>query len=108
MYTIAQLKEMDETTLRQLNRDVVTVIRNKVEMEQRRAANKFRLGDKATFRDKTGRTVVMEITKFNSKTVGGVELGADGRKTFRNWRVAPSLLSPIKSAAPSTPGAGGW
>lgn len=100
MLTIAQLRSMDETSLRTMNANIATVIREKIGQRQREAASAFRVGDQARFVH-NGRTVTIRIQRFNEKTVGGIELDASGNETRSKWRVAPSFLTKVE-AKPKT------
>jgi ribosomal 50S subunit-recycling heat shock protein len=96
MLTMAQLHAMDESTLRDLNRNVVEAIRTKVNGRVREAANDFRRGDKATFWHK-GRQWTIEIDRFNTKTITGTVLDAEGRRTLQTYRVPPTMLTKVKA-----------
>jgi hypothetical protein len=99
MLTMAQLHAMDESDLRTLNHNVVEAIRAKLVDKQREAANEFRRGDKATFWHR-GREWTIEIDRFNTKTVSGTVLNAEGKRTGQTYRVPPTMLRKVEPATP--------
>jgi 16S rRNA U1498 N3-methylase RsmE len=70
-----------------LNR-VAEILRERQQHLQKRAALKFRVGDRVKFSDKSGATIEGTITSFNPKTVAV-------KTAFGNWRVSPTFLKPV-------------
>lgn len=78
------LREMSVAELRMLNKDIVSEIKFRNDLDNQKAKAQFRVGDKVYFDGKRGR-VHGEITKINPKTIH-VKSG------FTTWRVSPTFL----------------
>ncbi len=74
--------------LRELNRMVVTEIRERNRVESIRAGSAFNVGDKLTFwSPKRGRQITIRAEKINAQSINGVCVDTGGK-----WKVHPSLL----------------
>ena len=75
----------------QLNRRIVERLKMLQAMQAHVEMMAFNLGARVSFDSQDGRQLGT-LTKYNRKTV--TVLGDDGRQ----WRMSPSLLSPVKDA----------
>ena len=61
---------------------------------QRRSALSFRVGDKVSFKSRSGDTITGTVSKVNQKTVA-VKTVSTLNSPASNWKVSPSLLRKI-------------
>jgi len=101
---LSKLNSLSTDTLQEMNRHIVGVLRHRQALTQMNAGAKLKINGKATFVDRLGRTVTVRVDKINVKSVNCSELNERG-VTTKNWRVAPTLLTPL-SDAPATVAAG--
>ncbi|MFT4064322.1 hypothetical protein [Paraburkholderia sp.] len=100
---IAKLQALSTYTLRQLNTNIVAILRHRQAQKQIEAGSKLRIGGRATFVSRDGRTVHVVVDKINVKSANCTMVDeATGRRIESGkWRVAPSLLTPFGAAAGS-------
>jgi hypothetical protein len=96
---LAKLNQLSTETLRQLNSNIVVVLRHRQAQTQITAGSKLRVGGKATFTDRSGRQITVIVEKINVKTANCTQVDADSGRRIESakWRVAPTLLTPVES-----------
>lgn len=104
---LSKLNALSSDTLRDMNRHICALLRQRATQQQFEAGNRLKVGQKVKFASK-GRWITGIVDKINVKTANLTELDANGARTFKTWRVSPSLLSPVTPpAAPPVMKAGG-
>jgi hypothetical protein len=86
MITNAQLHAMDINALRELNKNVVAIIKARQTKLAAAAATQFYPGQSVTFTGRYGNTIKGVVTKIKIKMIS-VDAGQQGR-----WNVAATLL----------------
>lgn len=89
MITTAQLHAMDINTLRELNKNVVAIIKARQTKLAAAAATQFYPGQSVAFTGRSGMTIKGTVTKIKIKMIA-VDAGTQGR-----WNVAATLLKAI-------------
>lgn len=94
-YELSDLYDMTMEQLRELNSEVVTVIRGMQARSQQEAALAFKPGDFVLIERKKWPFGVLKIrvTKINQKTLSGFEVAADGTDSPKRWKVSPTLCT---------------
>ena len=87
--TAATLNAMSDEQLRELNHQVVAVMRHRHSVKAMTAVAAFRPGDKVQFTGKYGEKLTATVDKINQKTVSVTT--TDGGR----WKVSAGLLSKL-------------
>lgn len=100
--TNADIRQMSDEELRRVHSIIVAEIKARHTMQSAQAAQAFRIGDIAEFRDTSrgGHLRQMQINKINVKTIKGREI-AKSASPGMTWTVSPGLLTKVPSPVPA-------
>lgn len=92
---------MTEQELRDFNKIICTLIREKMKVQSQKAASAFHIGQRVSFKTGKGmfdKVEIARIESINSKSISVVTI-PEGKK----WRVGPALLKPYVELVPAKP-----
>jgi hypothetical protein len=75
-------------------RDAQSALNARFRELQRRAAVFFQVGDKVSFKSRTGENITGIVNKVNQKTIS-IKTASTLSNPASNWKVSPSLLRKI-------------
>lgn len=88
--TYVELDTLDTEQLRNLNRVIVGMLRDRAAMRQAEAGRAFKIGDIACF-DLRGRIIRFRVERINMQSLSGPQVDLEGNLTGRKARAAPTL-----------------
>ncbi len=73
--------------------EIRAAVRDQADRLKRRDLAVFHVGDLVSFPDKNGETILMKVSKVNTKTLSGVQLKGPAGTFGTKWRVSPELVT---------------